>query len=193
MLARSSSNATADVSRRARLDYHATVRELPTNERPRERLQHFGPQALSAVELLAIILRTGSKGYNALELANKLLLKYGGLAGLVRADFHELCAQHGLGQAKSSQIKAALELGRRLALLQEDTKYKIGTPADAANLVMLELAYLDSEQMRVLLLDAKGQLVEKVNLYQGTANSTALRASEVFRQAVIRNCPALIL
>ena len=160
---------------RARLDYHATVRELPSHERPRERLEHFGPQALSLAELLAIILRTGSRGDNALELASKLLAKYGGLPGLVRADFRELCAQHGM------------------ALVQVDTRYRISTPADAANLVMLEMAYLDTEQMRVLLLDAKSQLVEKVSLYQGTANSSVLRAAEVFRLAIIRNCPGLIL
>jgi len=190
MLARESGS---DLYTRARLDYHATVRDLPSHERPRERLQHFGPQALALAELLAIILRTGSRGDNALELANKLLSKYGGLPGLVRADFRELCAEHGMGEAKSAQVKAALEIGRRLALVQVDTRYKISTPADAANLVMLDMAYLDTEQMRILLLDSKGQLVEKANLYQGTANSAVLRAAEVFRPAVIRNCPGLIL
>jgi DNA repair protein RadC len=182
-----------DPYKHTRLDYHATVRELPSHERPRERLQHFGPQALSLAELLAIILRTGTRGDNALELANKLLAKYGGLPGLVRADFRELCAEHGMGEAKSAQVKAALEIGRRLALVQVDTRYKIRTPADAANLVMLDLAYLDTEHMRILLLDAKGQLIEKVNLYQGTANSAVLRAAEVFRPAIVRNCPGLIL
>jgi DNA repair protein RadC len=177
----------------ARLDYHTTVRELPSNERPRERLEHFGPQALSLAELLAIILRTGSRGDNALELANKLLSKYGGLPGLVRADFRELCAEHGMGEAKSAQVKATLEIGRRLALVQMDTRYKISNPQDAANLVMMEMAYLDSEQMRALLLDARGQLIEKVSLYQGTATSSVLRAAEVFRPAVIRKCPGLIL
>jgi DNA repair protein RadC len=176
-----------------RLEYHATVRELPSSERPRERLQHFGPQALSTTELLAIILRTGTRGGNVLELANKLLTKYGGLSGLVRADFRELCAEHGMGEAKSAQVKAALEIGYRLSLLQVDARYKVSTPAEAANLVMLEMAYLDTEQMRILLLDTKSQLVEKINSYQGTVNSSVLRAAEVFRPAVIRNCPGLIL
>ena len=177
----------------ARLDYHATVREMPSHERPRERLEHFGAGALSLAELLAIVLRTGTRGDNALEMANRLLAKYGGLPGLVRADFRELCAEHGMGEAKSAQVKAALEIGRRLALVQVDARYKISTPAEAANLVMLDMAYLDTEQMRLLLLDARGQLVEKVSLYQGTANSSVLRAAEVFRPAIIRNCPALIL
>lgn len=188
-----SHESAADSYKHTRLDYHATVRELPSHERPRERLQHFGPQALSMAELLAIILQTGTRGDNALELANKLLTKYGGLPGLVRADFRELCAEHGLGEAKSAQIKAALEIGRRLASVQADTRYKISTPADAANLVMLDMAYLDTEQMRILLLDTKSQLVEKINSYQGTANSAVLRTAEVFRPAVIRNCPGLIL
>ncbi|TMD62384.1 MAG: JAB domain-containing protein [Chloroflexi bacterium] len=183
----------ADSYKHTKLDYHATVRELPSNERPRERLQHFGPQALSMAELLAITLRTGTRGDNALELANKLLSKYGGLPGLVRADFRELCAEHGMSEAKWAQVKAALEIGRRLGTLQVDARYKIGTPADAANLVMLDLAYLDSEQMRILLLDAKSQLVEKASLYQGTANSAVLRAAEIFRPAILRNCPGLIL
>ena len=179
--------------RHERLEYHATVREMPSHERPRERLEHFGAGALSLAELLAIVLRTGTRGDNALELANRLLAKYGGLPGLVRADFRELCAEHGMGEAKSAQVKAALEIGRRLALVQVDTRYRISTPADAANLVMLDMAYLDTEQMRLLLLDARGQLVEKVSLYQGTANSSVLRAAEVFRPAIIRNCPAVIL
>jgi DNA repair protein RadC len=183
----------SDSYKHTKLDYHATVRELPSNERPRERLQHFGPQSLSTAELLAIVLRTGTRGDNALELANKLLTKYGGLSGLVRADFRELCAEYGMGVAKSAQVKAALEVGRRLGLLQADARYKIRTPADAANLVMMDLAYLDTEQMRILLLDAKSQLVEKISSYQGTANSSVLRAAEVFRPAVIRNCPGLIL
>jgi DNA repair protein RadC len=176
-----------------RLEYHATVRELPSSERPRERLQHFGPQALSTTELLAIILHTGTRGGSVLELANKLLTKFGGLSGLVRADFRELCAEHGMGEAKSAQVKAALEIGYRLSLLQVDARYKVSTPAEAANLVMLEMAYLDTEQMRILLLDTKSQLVEKINSYQGTVNSSVLRAAEVFRPAVIRNCPGLIL
>src|SRR5713101_265186 len=183
----------ADSYKHTRLDYHATVRDLPTNERPRERLQHFGPQALSMAELLAIILHTGTRSGNVLDLANKLLSKYGGLPGLVRADFRELCTEHGMGEAKSAQVKAALEIGRRLASVQVDTRYRISTPAEAANLVMLDLAYLDTEQMRILLLDAKSQLVEKASLYQGTANSAVLRAAEVFRPAIIRNCPGLIL
>ncbi len=177
----------------AKLEYHATVHDLPTDERPRERLQNHGPRALSNAELLAIILRTGTTRDNVLELAGKLLAKYGGLGGLMRAEFIEICSEYGLGSAKTAQLKAALEIGRRLGMLQSDEKYQIRSPADAANLVMMEMAFLDHEQMRILILDTKNQLVENISRYQGTVNSSVLRAAEIYRPAVIRNCPAVII
>jgi DNA repair protein RadC len=131
-----------EISAPIKLEYHATVRDLPSDERPRERLQHYGPQALSNAELLAIILRTGTTRDNVLELAGKLLAKYSGLGGLIRAEFAELCAEYGLGSAKAAQLKAALEIGRRLGMLQPDEKYQITSPKDAANLVMMEMTYL---------------------------------------------------
>jgi hypothetical protein len=132
-----------------KVEYHPTVHDLPTDERPRERLQNHGPQALSNAELLAIILRTGTTRNNVIELAGILLAKFGGLGGLMRADFMELCKEYGLGTAKAAQLKAALEIGRRLGLTQLDEKYQIKSPADAANLVMMEMAFLDHEQMRI--------------------------------------------
>ncbi|MFL5659040.1 MAG: DNA repair protein RadC [Ktedonobacteraceae bacterium] len=166
---------------------------MPTNERPRERLKHYGPQALSNSELLAIILRTGTTRDNVIELAGKLLAKYGGLSGLMRADFRELCAEYGLAEAKAAQLKAALEIGRRLGMLQPDEKYQIKSPSDAANLVMMEMTYLDHEQMRILILDTKNQVIDNISRYQGTVNSSVLRAAEIFRPAIIRNCPGVIV
>lgn len=125
-----------------RLEYHATVHDMPSDERPRERLRAHGPQALSNSELLAIILRTGTARDNVLELAGKLLAKYGGLGGLLRTDFSELCLEHGLGEAKTAQLKAALEIGKRLSRQEFDDKYQIKSPRDAANLVMIEMTHL---------------------------------------------------
>src|SRR5260221_6313638 len=130
----------------SKLEYHATLHDLPTDERPRERLQHHGPRALSNAELLAIILRTGTTHENVLELATKLLAKYSGLGGLMRADFIELCNEYGLGSAKTAQLKAALEIGRRLGMLQSDEKYQIKSPTDAANLVIAEFTYQDRDE-----------------------------------------------
>src|SRR5947208_9818927 len=176
-----------------KLEYHPTIHDRPTDERPRERLKHYGPKALSTSELLAIILRTGTTRDNVIELAGKLLAKYGGLSGLMRAEFGELCNEYGLGTAKAAQLKAALEIGRRLGMMQPDEKYQIKSPADAAKLVMLEMTHLDHEQMRILILDTKNQVVENIPRYQGTVNSSVLRAAEIFRPAVIRNCPGVIV
>ena len=176
-----------------KLEYHATVHDLPTEERPRERLRNYGAQALSNAELLAIILRTGTTRDNVLELAGKLLAKYGGLSGLMRAEFGEFCNEYGLGEAKASQLKAALEIGRRLGMMQSDEKYQIKSPADAANLVMMEMTYLDHEQMRILILDTKNQVVDNISRYQGTVNSSVLRAAEIFRPAITRNCPGVLI
>ncbi len=184
---------TTDVLTIEKVTYHATVHDIPADDRPRERLQKYGAETLSTADLIAILLRTGTVRENVMELANNLLLKYGGLAGLVSADFHELCNEYGLGAAKSCQLKAALEVGKRLSMLQPEKKYQIRSADDAANLVRLELMYLDHEEMHILLLDTKNQVVECVKRYKGTVNSSVLRIAEVFRPAVVRNCPNLIV
>lgn len=93
--------------------YH-TMHDLPPGEQPRERLRDLGPRALSDTELLAILLRTGQPGVTALDLARDLLVRYEGLSGLLRASFDQLCQEHGMGPAKTAQVKAALEIGQRL-------------------------------------------------------------------------------
>jgi DNA repair protein RadC len=176
-----------------RPEYHATVHDIPTHDRPRERLQQKGPESLSNSDLIAIILRTGTQRDNAIELASKLLIKYSGLSGLMSASFHELCSEYGLGAAKAAQLKASLEMGKRLSMEQPDKKYQIRSADDAASLVRMELMYLDHEEMHILILDTKNQVVENVKRYKGTINSSVLRASEVFRPAIVRNCPNVIV
>lgn len=173
--------------------YRVTVREMPHDERPRERLEHYGPAALQTAELLAIILRTGTPGENVIELSTRLLRQYGGLGGLASADLHDLCGIHGLGMAKAAQLKAALELGRRLGVLAPDQRPQIMRPDDIANLVMVEMAFLPREQLRVLCLDTKNFVVAQETVYQGTVNSSVVRAAEVFKPAVTRTCPSIVV
>ncbi len=90
-----------------KIECHATVHDIPVDDRPRERLQKHGAESLSNPDLIAIILRNGSQRDNVIELANKILIKYGGLSGLMSAGFHELCNEYGLGMAKAAQLKAA--------------------------------------------------------------------------------------
>src|SRR5438876_5719787 len=138
-----------------KVEYHATVHDIPADDRPRERLQKLGAESLSNSDLVAIILRNGSQRDNVIELASKILIKYGGLSGLMSASFHELCNEYGLGTAKAAQLKAALEMGKRLSMEQPDKKYQIRSVDDAANLVRMELMYLDHEEMHILILDTK--------------------------------------
>lgn len=155
-----------------RIEYHATVHDLPPDERPRERLRSEGAESLSQTELLAIILRTGTQRDNVLELAQKLLLKYGGLKGLARVSFGELTNEHGLGEAKIAQLLAALEIGKRLGRVSSEEKYQIKSADDAANLVRMDMMYLPHEEMRILILDTKNHVVENITRYKGTATLT---------------------
>ncbi len=174
-------------------EYHATVHDIPVNDRPRERLQKLGPEALTPPELLAIVLRTGTTRDNVIELAGNLLQKYSGLSGLVSADFHELCNEYGLGTAKTAQLKAALELGKRLSMLQIDKRYQIKSADDAARLLRMEMMYLDHEEMHIVLLDTKNQVMENIKRYKGTVNTSVLRISEIMRPAIVRNAPRMIV
>ena len=169
------------------------IMDLDSSERPRERLARLGPQALSQAELLAILLRTGVPGENAVQVGQRLLQTFGGLSGLHRASVDELCAQHGLKEAKATQIKAAIELGRRMMLEAPDEKPAIHSPADAAALVQYEMSALEQEELRVLLLDTRNRVQDIVTVYRGSLNSSQVRVGELFRAAIRRNAAAIIV
>ena len=173
--------------------YHLTIRELPAHERPRERLRDYGAGALSNAELLAIALRTGTSDENVLNAAARLLAQYGGLGGLARADFRELCTQRGVGEAKAAQVKAALELGKRLLSVQPEERATVASPQDVANLLLAEMSFLEQEHLRVLLLDTRNRVTAVAEVYKGNVNTSLIRAAEVFRDAVRQNCPAIIV
>jgi len=173
--------------------YQPTIRDLPRGERPRERLREYGANLLNNTELIAILLRTGMQGENVLSLSSRLLARFDGLAGLGRASFPELCEVRGLSEAKVSQLLAALELGRRFVSLAPQERATINSPEDAANLVMAEMASLDQEHLRVLLLNTKHQVLGVHEIYVGNVDSSVVRAAEVFRPAVRENAPAIVV
>jgi len=170
-----------------------TIKELPSSERPRERLLNYGPSALSSAELLAIILRTGTQRENVVQMAHRLLIEFDGLAGLARAGASELMGHKGMGPAKVTQVKAALELGRRMLIASPDDRPQIRSPADAANLVMTEMSLLEQEQLRVMLLDTKNRVMTTKTVYKGSLNTSMIRVGELFRDAIRANCAALIV
>lgn len=169
------------------------ITDIAENDRPRERLAQLGPQALSNAELIAILLRVGVQGENAVQMGQRLLNNLGGLHGLHRASFAEMCAQHGLGEAKAAQIKAAIELGRRLAAQEPQERPAIHSPADAAEMVRYEMGALQQEHLRILLLDTRNRVIAIENLYVGSLNSSTVRVGELFRPAIQRSAAALIV
>ena len=169
------------------------ITDLAADERPRERLASLGPQALANSELLAILLRVGVTGENAVQVGQRLLNTFTGLAGLHRAPFDELCNQRGIGAAKAAQIKAAIELGRRLALEAPEERATINSPADAAALVQYEMSALEQEHLRVILLDTRNHVLDIVEIYKGSVNSSQVHVGELFKAAIRRNASALIV
>jgi DNA repair protein RadC len=171
---------------------HITISAMPDDERPRERLLAQGAASLSSGELLAIILRTGTAEENVLHLAERILAHYNGVHGLAQATPADLQQIKGLGAAKVAQILAALEIGKRLMTFRPNERPIISSAADAARLV-LDMSHLPQEHVRVILLDSMRRVVAVSTVYIGTVNASVLRVSEVYREAVTRNSPAMIL
>ena len=147
------------------------ITDLHESDRPRERLALLGPQALTNAESIAILLRVGVMGENAVEVGQRLLKMFGGISGMHRAPIKELIDQHGIGEAKAAQIKAAIELGRRLTIESPEERASINSPADAAALVQYEMSALEQEHLRVILLDRRNRVLETVEVYKGSVNS----------------------
>ena len=169
------------------------IHDLATDERPRERLKILGAQALSKAELLAILLRTGVPGENAVQVGERLMIKYKDLTRLHQVPFEELCDQHGIGEAKAAQIKAAIELGRRMAIESPEERASISSPAEAAALVSFDMSALEQEHLRVILLDTRNKVLDIVEIYIGSVNSSQVHVGELFKPAVRRNAAAMIV
>lgn len=180
-------------------EYHLTIKDLPPESRPRERLVKLGAQALATSELIALLLGTGSQTETALQLAQRLLagncpgLPGSGLRALQDASVEELSKIRGIGLAKATRIKAALELGRRLVAETQDARPVIKSPQAAAALVMEEMRYLDREHFRILLLSTKNHVIALETGFVGSLNSSLVHPRELFRTCVRRSAAAIIL
>ncbi|BCY19337.1 MAG: DNA repair protein RadC [Chloroflexi bacterium] len=169
------------------------IQDFDENERPRERLAELGASALSNAELLAILLRTGLPGENAIQVGQRLLKQFGGIVGIHRCGYEELCQQKGISTAKASQIKAALELGRRLPKEDAEDKPVIRSPKDAADLIQYEMVGLPQENLWVLLLDTRNRVLKIEKLYKGSLNSSTVRVGELFKSALTNNAASIIV
>ena len=165
---------------------------IPPSARPREKLLTLGPQALADVELLAVLLRTGSAGQGVLQLAQSLLESFGGLCGVLRAPAADLARLRGLGPAKVAQTSACLELARR-ALVQSMRQSPVfESPEQVKGYAALHLAGLPHEEFAVLFLDAQHRLLEVRSLFRGTLTQTSVYPREVVKACLAVNAAAVV-
>lgn len=168
------------------------MKEVPAEERPRERMEAHGAGSVSNAELLAILLRTGTRSESAVTLAHRILQQCGGLRGLTAAGLDELRGVRGVGTAKALEIQAALELGRRLARGTGEELPVIRSPKDVASLVMEDLRYLQREHFVCLFLNTKNRVLARETLSIGSLSSTIVHPRELFRAAVKRSAASVV-
>ncbi|MFN0065589.1 MAG: DNA repair protein RadC [Chlamydiales bacterium] len=167
-----------------------SLKRLPTEERPRERLLNLGPTSLSTRELLAILLTSGVKGHPVLALADTLLVRFRSLSGLAKASIYELRKIKGIGPAKAIQLKAALSLSLRIV---EEKREKVCTPDTVYAFVQSYLAHERREVFGALLLNVRDEILRFVTISIGTLTQTLIHPREVFRAALEDGCYSLIL
>ncbi len=167
------------------------IREMPLDDRPREKLVARGASALSDAELIAILLRTGVEGANAVEVARQLIGKYGSLGTLSRCSVKELAAIKGIGPAKGAQLAAAFGLGQRLARENFAGK-KVESPEQVYELLGPEMRALHRESLRVILLDTRYQLLRIEEVSLGSVNESIAHPREVFRPALLYSAYAVV-
>ncbi|AJY76058.1 RadC family protein [Paenibacillus beijingensis] len=168
------------------------LRDVPEEERPRERMMRHGAEALSHAELLAILLRTGTQRESAVHLAGRVLKECGSIRNLVDMGIQELTTIRGIGPAKALQIRAGIELGRRLARSRPIDIVTVRSPHDAADYIMEELRYLKKEHFVCLFLNTKNHIIGRETLSVGTLNASLVHPREVFRSAVKHSCASII-
>ena len=168
------------------------IRDFPDSERPRERFLQFGAQSLSNQELLALLLRTGTKNESVLQLAERLICHFDGLRMLKDASVDEMTGLNGIGEAKAIQILAAVELGRRITNLCHEDRYVIRSPEDCANYCMNDMRFLSQEHFVCLYLNTKNQVLHKQTIFIGSLNASIVHPREVFKEAFRRSAASVI-
>ncbi len=173
--------------------YNATIPTWPEDERPREKLAKMGPEGVTDAELLAILLRVGTRGQDVVRLAMDLLAESQGIVGLNRLTLTELKERKGMGPAKATTLQAAFELGRRAVLVDGPARFQVRSARDVANLLERTLSGKPQEQMHVVLLSTKNHVLGMRMVYKGNLNSAIVRPAEIFRDAIRENAASIIV
>ncbi|MCH7322240.1 DNA repair protein RadC [Solibacillus sp. MA9] len=168
------------------------IHDVHEADRPRERLLRQGAKSLSNQELIAILLGTGTKQESVLTVANRVLLNFEKLHNLKFATLEEMTEIKGIGEAKAVLLLAAIELGRRLASKEDEQRYTIRSPEDAANFLMQDMTSLQQEHFVCLFLNVKNQILHKKTIFVGSLNASIVHPREIFREAVKRSAASII-
>lgn len=168
------------------------IADMPADDRPREKMLRHGPENLTNAELLAILMRTGSAGRSAVDMANELLCRSGGLRGLFGCPLDELTRVRGIGKAKALEIISCAQLGRRYAS-EEYIRQPMTDPETVYGYVKPEMSVLPEERFYVLLLDNRNQLIGRREVSRGTADASMAAPRDVFRQAIREGAVSVIL
>ncbi|UOQ46443.1 DNA repair protein RadC [Halobacillus salinarum] len=168
------------------------IKDVPKEERPRERLIELGPSHLSNQELLAILLGSGTKFESVVDLSKRLLVHFEGLLLLKDASVEELRAIRGIGLAKAVLLIAAIELGKRMQQMKPVERYMIRSPEDGADFVMEEMRDLKQEHFICLFLNTKNQVLHRQTIFIGSLNASIVHPREVFKEAVKRSAASII-
>ncbi|GEL04995.1 RadC family protein [Rummeliibacillus stabekisii] len=174
------------------MDLPMMIRDVHVDDRPRERLKRQGAESLSNQELIAILLRTGTKKESVLHLSNRILTHFEKLHELKNATIEEITAIKGIGEAKAIQLLASIELGKRLHKQRTDERYTIRSPKDAANYLMPDMTSLLQENFVTLFLNVKNQIIHQQTIFIGSLNASIVHPREVFREAVKRSAASII-
>lgn len=172
---------------------YRTIRELADDERPRERLLAHGPGVLSDADLVAIVLGSGLRGENVVDLARRILETMGGLPGLVRADAKAFQRAKGLGPAKAAQLAAAIELGRRVQRIDPGERLAITSPEAVFALLGGPLLGKTKEELYVLSLDTKGRLLGSAVAVSGGVRAVGMRMADVFREPIVLEATSVVV
>ncbi len=173
-------------------EYKISIHDMPVDERPRERLLKYGPEALSNAELLAIILRTGSQKENVINMCSRIFSDYN-IKQLSQANISKLTQMHGIGNAKAAQIAAVFELARKLEGFTDEPKRKIRSPADVYSLLYPKMREHKRERLVALLLDTKNHVIREEVISIGSLNANIVHPREVFKAALMESCASVIL
>lgn len=168
------------------------IKDVPKEDRPRERLLKFGSSHLSNQELLAILIGSGTKDESVMSLSNRVLMHFEGLNLLKDATIEELTAIKGIGSAKGLLLLSALELGKRINQYKPDDRYVIRSPEDGADFVMEEMRNLNQEHFIVLFLNTKNQIIHRQTVFIGSLNASIVHPREIYREAVKRSAASII-